>query len=128
PGAGPRPGSPPAPAPAANPPPARPAQPPPGPTRPSTGPERPPPATKDLPPLELESVRKAWPDLAGVVKGRLGWRLSTHLEPVAVVPSDILVIAPRPGYNSEADTYGTPAILETIRQGLHGLLQRPLKI
>jgi len=73
-------------------------------------------------------VQKAWPELVKAVKGPLGWRLSAHLDPITVVPPDILVIAPKPGYNSEADAYGTPEVLENLKQALQGLIHRTLTI
>src|SRR5205823_10769466 len=82
----------------------------------------------DLPPLELEAVQKAWPDLAKAVKGQWKWRFSAHLDPVAVVPPDILVVAPKPGYNSEAEILATPEVLETLKLGLERLLHRVLSI
>jgi DNA polymerase-3 subunit gamma/tau len=84
-------------------------------------------APHDEAPLpDLEAVRKVWPELAKA-KG-LGWRLQTHVEPVAVIPPDVLVIAPKAGYNSEADSYGTPEVLAKLELGLRRLFHRALEV
>ena len=99
------------------------------PPRASSGSDAPEPAHRhDLPPLELEAVQRVWPELAKAVKGKFGWRLSAHLDPVAVNPGDILVLAPKPGYNSEAEVLATPEILETLTLGLERLLHRVLTV
>src|SRR5262249_1733885 len=67
-------------------------------------------------------------DLAKMLKGGRGWRLSAHLDPVAVIPPDILVLAPKPGYNSEAEVLATAEVLETLELGLGRLLNRVLSI
>jgi hypothetical protein len=45
-----------------------------------------------------------------------------------VIPPDILVVAPKPGYNSEAEVVATPEALEALRLGLERLLHQVLTI
>jgi DNA polymerase-3 subunit gamma/tau len=81
----------------------------------------------DLPPLEIATARKLWPELIKKVGASLGWRLS-QVEPVAVVGPDVLVIAAKPGYNLVADPCGTAEALLTIGQGLERLVHRPVNL
>jgi DNA polymerase-3 subunit gamma/tau len=76
-----------------------------------------------LPPLELEAVRRVWPDLVRKVGGGLGVRL-VSAEAIGVEASDILVIAAKPGYNSLADACATDEARERIGQCLQRLLHR----
>ncbi|HZW31083.1 MAG TPA: DNA polymerase III subunit gamma/tau [Isosphaeraceae bacterium] len=106
-----------------------PAQPAASPPRAPSGAEAPQAEHRDgLPPLELEAVQRVWPDLAKAVKGKFGWRLSAHLDPIAVEPGDVLVLAPKPGYNSEAEVLATPEVLQSLELGLERLLHRVLSV
>jgi len=78
-------------------------------------------------PLDLETVRKLWPDLIKKVGTGLGWKLS-QVDPVELEGPDVLVIAARPGYNSTYDECGTPEAQAKIGQALGRLVQRPVKI
>jgi DNA polymerase-3 subunit gamma/tau len=92
------------------------------------GPESPTPAGREeLAPVDLATARKAWPDLVKKVGASLGWRLS-QVEPVAVVGSDVLVIAAKPGYNSVADACGDAEALVKIEQSLQRLIHRPVNV
>jgi len=85
------------------------------------------PARDQLPPLDLSTARKVWPDLVKKVGAGLGWRLS-QVEPVGVVGSDVLVIAAKPGYNSVADACGSADALVKIEQSLQRLIHRPVNV
>ena len=50
--------------------------------------------------LDLEAVRRIWSEVVGRMKSQ--WRLQL-VHPAAVVGDDVVVIAPRPGYNGEDD-------------------------
>ncbi len=78
-------------------------------------------------PLDLDSVKKLWPDLIKKVGTGLGWKLS-QVDPVDLEGPDVLVIAARPGYNSTYDECGTPEAQAKIGQALGRLVQRPVKI
>ena len=78
-------------------------------------------------PLDLDSVKKLWPDLIKKVGTGLGWKLS-QVDPVELEGPDVLVIAARPGYNSTYDECGTPEAQAKIGQALARLVQRPVKI
>jgi DNA polymerase III subunit gamma/tau len=81
----------------------------------------------DQPPLDLETVRKAWPDLVKKVGHQLGWRLS-RIEPTAIEGPDVLVIAAEAGYNSTCDECGTPEALAKIEHALERLVHRHVKV
>jgi hypothetical protein len=78
-------------------------------------------------PLDLESARRAWPDLIKELGANLKWRI-VGVEPVEVVGPDVLVIAGKPGYNDLADACGTPEALEEIGRGLQRLIHRPVSV
>ena len=77
--------------------------------------------------LDLDTVRKIWPDLIKKVGTSLGWKL-TQVEPIELERPDVLVIAARPGYNSTFDECGTPEAQTKIAQALQRLVHRPVKI
>ena len=79
------------------------------------------------PPLDLDAVRKLWPDLVKKVGTALGWKLA-QVEPIELEGPDVLVIAARPGYNSTFDECGTPEAQAKIGQALQRLIHRPVKI
>ncbi len=81
----------------------------------------------DLPPLDLATARKVWPDLVKKVGAQLGWRLS-QVEPVAIEGPDVLVIAAKAGYNSVADACGSDEALAKIEQSLKRLIHRPMNL
>jgi len=85
------------------------------------------PAGEHLPPVDLSTARKVWPELVKKVGANLGWRLS-QVEPVGVVGSDVLVIAAKPGYNSLADACASAEALEKIEQSLQRLIHRPVNV
>jgi DNA polymerase III subunit gamma/tau len=78
-------------------------------------------------PLDLDAVRKLWPDLVKKVGTGLGWKLA-QVEPLELEGPDVLVIAARPGYNSTFDECGTPEAQAKIGQALQRLIHRPVKI
>ena len=78
--------------------------------------------------LDLDAVRKLWPELVKKVGIALGWKLS-QVEPIELLGPDILVIAARPGYNNPTfDECGTPEAQTKIGQALQRLIHRPVKI
>ena len=84
-------------------------------------------ASRETPPdepsaLDLESVRKIWPELVGKLPAKWRWRLS-QMEPTAVEGSDILVVAPTSGYNPTEAELGRE-ILDLLGHGLHRLIHR----
>jgi DNA polymerase III subunit gamma/tau len=81
----------------------------------------------DSSPLDLAVIRKIWPDLFKKVGARLGVHLS-QVEPIAVVGSDVLVIAANAGYNSVADECGTAESLAKIEQALQRLIHRSVTV
>jgi DNA polymerase-3 subunit gamma/tau len=80
-----------------------------------------------IPPLDLATARKVWPDLLKKVGFNLGFKLS-HVEPVAVIGPDVLVVAATPGYNFVDDDCGTPEALSKIEQGLQRLTHRIVNV
>jgi DNA polymerase-3 subunit gamma/tau len=80
-----------------------------------------------VPPLDLATARKVWPDLLKKVGFNLGIKLS-HVEPVAVIGPDVLVVAAAPGYNSVDDDCATPEALSKIEQGLERLTHRIVNV
>jgi DNA polymerase-3 subunit gamma/tau len=82
---------------------------------------------RDEPALDLDAVRKVWPDLVKKVGTGLGWKLS-QVEPIELDGPDVLVIAAKPGYNSTFDECGTPEAQAKIAQALQRLIHRPVKI
>jgi DNA polymerase-3 subunit gamma/tau len=80
------------------------------------------------PPLDLEAVRRLWPDLVKKVGPKLGIGL-VATEPMAVEGPDVLVFGPKPGYNSSLpDLCGTPDAREKIEQCLQRILQRNVTV
>jgi DNA polymerase-3 subunit gamma/tau len=78
-------------------------------------------------PLEVDSIRKLWPELIMKLGPTLKWK-ATQVEPVSIIGSDILVIAAKPGYNQFDDDCSSPESLESIRHGLQKLLHRTLSV
>jgi DNA polymerase III subunit gamma/tau len=83
----------------------------------------------ELPALDIGMARKVWPDLVKKVPSKLKWRLS-QVEPIAVVGTDVLIIAARSGFNSQAveEDCGTPDVLGQLEKGLQKLIHRPVTI
>jgi DNA polymerase-3 subunit gamma/tau len=80
----------------------------------------------DAAPLDMAEVRQVWPELLKKV-GALGWRLHL-LEPLEIAGSDVLVIAPKPGYNGSDDPFEADGSKEKVEQTLRRLLRRPASI
>jgi DNA polymerase III subunit gamma/tau len=78
-------------------------------------------------PMDLESIRKLWPDLVKKVGFSLGFHL-IQAEPLAVLEPNVLVIAAKPGYNSIADECGAPAALKKIESALERLTHRAASV
>jgi DNA polymerase III subunit gamma/tau len=89
----------------------------------------PPSAGGELPALDIGMARKVWPDLVKKVPSKLKWRLS-QVEPIAVVGTDVLIIAAKSGFNSQAveEDCGTPEVLGQLEKGLQKLIHRPVTI
>jgi DNA polymerase-3 subunit gamma/tau len=81
----------------------------------------------ELPPLELEAVRKVWPELVKKVGATLGMKL-VSTEAIRVDGSDVLVIAAKPGYNSLGDACGSDEARAKVEHVLGRLLQRKISI
>ncbi len=88
-------------------------------------PSEPPP--EELAPLDLETVRKIWPELLAKLPHSTMWRLS-QVEPIAVNGPDILVIAAKPGYNADGVDPGAPETLRDLGHKLHRLVHRPVTV
>jgi DNA polymerase-3 subunit gamma/tau len=86
-----------------------------------------PPRPDESHPLDLDTVKKVWPDLVKKVGTGLGWKLA-QVDPLELEGPDVLVIAARPGYNSTFDECGTPEAQAKIGQALQRLIHRQLKI
>jgi DNA polymerase-3 subunit gamma/tau len=84
-----------------------------------------PPSTEHLP-LDLESVRKIWPEVLAKLPSTLVWRLS-QVEPAAVEGPDILVIAPKAGYNTVEAALGSE-ILEDLGRGIQRVIHRRVSV
>jgi DNA polymerase III subunit gamma/tau len=78
-------------------------------------------------PLDLDAIKKVWPDLVKKVGTGLGWKLA-QVEPLELEGPDVLVIAARPGYNSTFDECGTPEAQAKIGQALQRLIHRQVTI
>jgi hypothetical protein len=78
-------------------------------------------------PLDLDTVRKLWPELAKKVDKRLALTL-TQVEPIDLEGSDVLVIAVKPGYNSTFADIDSPEAQSKIAQALQRLVHRPMRI
>jgi DNA polymerase III subunit gamma/tau len=78
-------------------------------------------------PLDLETVRKLWPELAKKVDKRLALTL-TQVEPIDLEGADVLVIAVKPGYNSTFADVDSPDAQSKIAQALQRLVHRPVRI
>ncbi|MGC8642181.1 MAG: DNA polymerase III subunit gamma/tau, partial [Isosphaeraceae bacterium] len=81
----------------------------------------------ERPPLELEAVRRVWPDLVTKVGKLLGMKL-VATEPIRVEGPDVLVIAAKPGYNTSADACGSADARRKIEHSLERLLYRPVVV
>ncbi len=77
-------------------------------------------------PLDLETVRKIWPEVLAKLPATLVWRL-TQVEPVAVEDPDILVIVPKSGYNTVEVALGSE-ILENLGRGIQGVIHRHVTV
>ncbi|MFO0891806.1 MAG: DNA polymerase III subunit gamma/tau [Isosphaeraceae bacterium] len=79
-------------------------------------------------PLDLQAIRRAWPDLVKKVGPALGIGL-VATEPVAVEPPDLLVFAAKPGYNSSLpDLCGTQEAREQIERSLRRSIRRRVRV
>jgi hypothetical protein len=84
------------------------------------------PPSTELLPLDLETVRKIWPEVLAKLPSTLVWRLN-QVEPAAVEGPDILVIAPKAGYNTVEATLGSE-ILESLGRGIQGVIHRRVSV
>ncbi len=80
-----------------------------------------------LAPLDLETMRKLWPDLVKKVDKRLALTL-TQVEPIDFEGTDVLVIAAKPGYNSTFADVDSPEAQSKIAQALQRLVHRPVRV
>ncbi len=78
-------------------------------------------------PLDLDTIRKLWPELAKKVDKRLALTL-TQVEPIDLEGGDVLVIAVKPGYNSTFADVDSPEAQSKIAQALQRLVHRPIRI
>lgn len=79
------------------------------------------------PALELDAVRRVWPELVRKSGAMLGMKL-VSTEAVRVEDADVLVFTAKPGYNSLAEGCGTEENQRKIEQILERLLHRPLTV
>ncbi len=79
--------------------------------------------------LDLDTVLKAWPNVIKKIPTTLRWRFS-QVDPVAMAGPDLLIIAAKPGFNSETveESCGTPDALEQLERTLQKHTHRPVKI
>jgi DNA polymerase-3 subunit gamma/tau len=82
---------------------------------------------RDVAPLDLEAIRKLWPDLVKKVDKRLALTL-TQVEPIDFEGTDVLVIAAKPGYNSTFADVDSPDAQSKIAQALQRLVHRPVRV
>jgi DNA polymerase III subunit gamma/tau len=78
-------------------------------------------------PLDLDTIRKLWPELAKKVDKRVALTL-TQVEPIDLEGADVLVIAVKPGYNSTFADVDSPEAQSKIAQALQRLVHRPIRI
>jgi DNA polymerase-3 subunit gamma/tau len=78
-------------------------------------------------PLDLEAAQQVWPQVMAKIPPTVAWRL-IQVDPVEVIGSDVLVIAPKPGYNAFDETVVTAETLEVVRTTLHRLIHRPVDV
>jgi DNA polymerase-3 subunit gamma/tau len=78
-------------------------------------------------PLDLEAAQRAWPQVIAKLPLTVSWRL-TPLDPVEVVGPDVLVIAPKPGYNGFDETVVTAEALDLLRVAYQRLVHRPVDV
>jgi DNA polymerase-3 subunit gamma/tau len=84
------------------------------------------PPSADHTPLDLETVRKLWPQVLAKLPATLVWRL-TQVEPAAVEGPDILVITPKAGYNTIEVALGSE-VLESLGRGIQHLIHRHVTV
>ena len=83
-------------------------------------------SSSDHHPLELQTVQKIWPQVLAKLPATLVWRL-TQVEPTAVEQPDILVIAPKAGYNTVEVALGSE-ILENLGRAFERVIHRRLTL
>lgn len=78
-------------------------------------------------PLDLERARRVWPDAIAKLPYKFNWRL-TQVEPVEMAGPDILVVAPRPGYNGVDEAVFSAETSDALAGMLRRLTQRPVQV
>jgi hypothetical protein len=78
-------------------------------------------------PLDLEGAQQVWPEVMARIPATLRWRLM-QLDPVDIIGPDVLVIAPKPGYNAIDETVVSPEALEVLRTTIQRLIHRPVEV
>jgi DNA polymerase-3 subunit gamma/tau len=77
-------------------------------------------------PLDLETVRRSWPDVLAKLKSK--WRLQL-VEPSEVIAPNIVIIGPKPGYNNDEDeTVGSPETLKLLAQGFRAVMNQAVEV
>lgn len=77
--------------------------------------------------FDLETVHRIWPQAITKVPYKYNWRLS-QVEPVAVVGPDVLVVAPRPGYNACDETVFTTETSDALAAALQRFIHRAIQV
>ena len=78
-------------------------------------------------PLDLERAQQVWPEVMGKIPATMKWRLA-QVDPVDVVGPDVLVIAPKPGYNAIDESIVTAETLEVLSTTIQRLIHRPVEV
>jgi DNA polymerase-3 subunit gamma/tau len=81
----------------------------------------------DSSPLDLENVRRIWPEALAKVPYKYNWRLS-QVEPVGVAEPNILVVAPKPGYNGMDEAVFSSETADVLGATFQRLMKRPVQV
>jgi DNA polymerase III subunit gamma/tau len=76
-------------------------------------------------PLELETIRRIWPEVLAKMKSR--WRLQL-VDPSEVIVPNIVVIAPKPGYHDSDGTVGSPETLKLLAKAFQAVMNRTVEV
>jgi DNA polymerase-3 subunit gamma/tau len=83
------------------------------------------PSAPEHPPLDLETVRRVWPDVLAKMKSK--WRLQL-VDPSEVIVPNVVVIAPRAGCYDIDNTVGTPETLELLARAFQTVMNRAIEV
>jgi DNA polymerase-3 subunit gamma/tau len=77
--------------------------------------------------FDLENVRRIWPEVIAGVPYKHGWRLS-QVEPVGVTEPDLLVVAPKVGYNGMDEAVFSSETADMLGATFQRLMKRPVQV